>query len=40
MMISKSYCSGMDCCVEVVVEYREVEIVVNIQGDELFIDLN
>ncbi len=40
MMTSKSHRSGTDRCAEVAAEHREVEIVVNIQGDEPFIDPN
>ena len=38
MMTSKNHRSGTDRCAEVSAEHREVEIVVNIQGDEPFID--
>lgn len=38
MMTSKSHRSGTDRCAEVAAQHREVEIVVNIQGDEPFID--
>lgn len=40
MMTSKSHRSGTDRCAEVAAEHREVEFVVNIQGDEPFIDPN
>ena len=40
MMTSKSHRSGTDRCAEVAAEHSEVEIVVNIQGDEPFIDPN
>lgn len=38
MMTSKNHRSGTDRCAEVSAEHPEVEIVVNIQGDEPFID--
>ncbi len=40
MMTSTSHRSGTDRCAEVAAEHPEVEIVVNIQGDEPFIDPN
>ena len=40
MMTSESHRSGTDRCAEVAAEHQEVEIVVNIQGDEPFIDPN